>query len=167
MVEYAAPLMAVWYAGKDGKTAWCRARGRNFHCNPLNFAEMVLYKLPAKGPMHDPDGNMGSQWSEGVFLGYDRSSNTYRIHTESGVVSARTMRRRPENERWSADHLAGLTATPWSLHERSTTRVRFRVDAPAGLDETTDPPTAPMRHLRINTDDLDRHGYTDGCVQCT
>ena len=167
MMEYTALLMAVRYSGKDGKTAWYRARGRNFHCNIFNFAEMVLYKLPAKGPMHDPDGNMGPQWAEGVFLGYDRSSNTYRIHAASGVVSARTVRRRPENERWSADHLAGLTATPWSLHDRVATRVRFRTDAPAGLDESAEPPAAPLRHLRINIDDLDRHGYTEGCVQCT
>ena len=166
LLEYSALLLAVRYVSKDGKTAWHRARGRNFGCNGLNFAELVLYKLPTKGPMRNPDGNMGSQWAEGAFLGYDRSSNTYRIHTATGVVSARTMRRRPENERWSADRLASLSATPWSLYERPAARVRFRVDAPADPNGTTEPSSAALRHLRINTEDLDRHGYTDGCVQC-
>ena len=76
------------------------------------------------------------------------------------------VRRRPENERWSADRLASLQATPWSIYERPATRVRFRVDAPAGAEEATESPAA-LRHMRINTEDLDRHGYTDGCVQCT
>ena len=142
-------------------------RGRNFNCSGLNFAELVLYKLPAKGPMHDPDGNMGSQWAEGVFLGYSRSSNTYIVHNADGITTARTMRRRPESERWSADRLASLQATPWSIYERPATRVRFRVDAPAFTGEEAMESPAALRHMRINKDDLDRHGYTDGCVQCT
>ena len=80
LLEYAAMILAVTYVGPDGKTAWCRARGRNFKRSSLNFAELVIYKLPAKGPMHNPDDNMGSQWAEGVFLGYSRSSNTYIVH---------------------------------------------------------------------------------------
>ena len=117
--------------------------------------------------MHDPDGNMGSQWAEGVFLGYSRSSNTYIVHNADGITTARTMRRRPESERWSADRLASLQATPWSIYERPATRVRFRVDAPAFTGEEAMESPAALRHMRINTDDLDRHGYTDGCVQCT
>ena len=42
LLEYAALLLAVRYVGSDGKTAWCRARGRNFSCSGLNFAELVL-----------------------------------------------------------------------------------------------------------------------------
>ena len=167
LLEYAALLLAVRYVGKDGKTAWYRARGRNFGCSGLNFAELILYKLPAKGPMHNPDGNMGSQWAEGIFLGYNRSSNTYIVHSSSGVAAARTMRRRPECERWSADRLASLQATPWSIYERPATRVRFRVDAPVGADGAIEPSSAQLRNLRISTEDLDRHGYTDGCAQCT
>ena len=68
LLEYAALLLAVRCVGSGGKTDWCRARGRNFGCSGLNFAELVLYKLPAKGPMHDPDGNMGAQWAEAVPL---------------------------------------------------------------------------------------------------
>ena len=79
--------------------------------------------------MHNPDGNMGSQWAEGVFLGYSLSSNTYIVHNAEGVTTARTVRRRPENERWSADRLASQQAIPWSIYERPATRVRFRVDA--------------------------------------
>ena len=112
LLEYAALLLAVRYVGSDGKTAWCRARGRNFGCSGLNFAELVLYKLPAKGPMHDPDGNMGARWAEAVFLGYSRSSNTFVVHTADGITTARTMRRRPENERWSAERLGHTRQVP-------------------------------------------------------
>ena len=135
LLEYAALLLAVRCVGSGGKTDCCRARGRNFGCSGLNFAELVLYKLPAKGPMHDPDGNMGAQWAEAVFLGYSRASNTYIVHTADGITTARTMRRRPENERWSADRLASLQATPWSIYDRPATRIRFRVDALAVAED--------------------------------
>ena len=36
----------------------------------LGFGECILYKLPPKGPHSTPDGNMGTKWLEGVFLGY-------------------------------------------------------------------------------------------------
>ena len=48
--------------GPDGFTAWSRVRGRQFHHPMMNFAEQVLYKLPTKGPLSRPDGNMGTKW---------------------------------------------------------------------------------------------------------
>ena len=59
----------------------------------------MLYKLPAKGPIHNPDGNMGSQWAQGVFLGYSLSSNTYIVHNAEGVTTARTVRAQAACER--------------------------------------------------------------------
>ena len=34
-----------------------------------------------KGPLHDPDGNMGAPWAEAIFLGYSRFSNTFIVYT--------------------------------------------------------------------------------------
>ena len=77
--------------GPDGLTAWERVKGRAFNQLVLGFAECVLYKLPTKGPRSKPDGNMGTRWLEGVFLGFNRSSNTYTIATEDGVESCRSL----------------------------------------------------------------------------
>ena len=165
LLEYAALLLTVRYVGTDGRTAWGRTRGRNFRMDAMNFAEMILYKLPMKGPLHDPDGNMGAQWAEAIFLGYSRFSNTFIVYTPTGVDTARTLRRRPENERWSSERLAQVTATPWSIYERPAVQVRFReAAAPAG-DTEHDPPVV-IRNMRINKADLDQYGYTEGCMQC-
>ena len=63
--------------GSDGRTPWQRIKGRTFRQLLLCFGERILYKLPSKGPNSAPDGNMGSKWRDGVFPGFNRSSNTY------------------------------------------------------------------------------------------
>ena len=165
LLEYTAMLINVRYVGSDGKTAWSRARGRSFGQNMLNFGEQVFYRLPSKGPLHDPDGNMGARWVEASYIGYNKSSNTYLLINEAGPVSARTMRRRPESERWSSEKLVQIQATPWSVYERPDIRVRFR-DADAPDDGVQRDPTVAIRNMRLNKRDFDQYGYTDGCVQC-
>ena len=92
----------------------------------MSFLESVFYKLPTKGPRAAPDGNMGARWEVGTFLGYSRSSNCYLVGTATGVTSARSLQRRPAEERWNASEVAQVQATPWSLHERPEVEVRFR-----------------------------------------
>ena len=167
LLEYTALLITVRYVGTDGRTAWCRARGRNFRMDSMNFAELILYKLPMKGPLHDPDGNMGAQWAEAIFLGYSRFSNTFIVYTSAGINTARTLRRRPESERWSSERLAQVTATPWSIYERPAVQVRFReAAAPSENDLDSQEQPVQLRNMRINKDDLDQYGYTEGCIQC-
>ena len=78
----------------------------------LGFAETVLYKLPTEGPRANPDGNMGTRWLEGIFFGFSRSANSYVIGTDEGIVRARSIYRRPAENRWSVDRATSLTATP-------------------------------------------------------
>ena len=80
-------LLNTAVRGPDGLTAWSRARGRPFRQVMFYFGENVLYKYPTKGPKSQPDGNMGSLGGEGVFLGYNRSSNTYAVHGEKGLCT--------------------------------------------------------------------------------
>ena len=140
-------------------------RGRAFNQRILGFGETVLYKLPGKGPLHQPDGNMGTQWLEAIFLGFHRSSNTYILGTENGKIEARTITRRPEDQRWSADGLAKLKATPWSTRERAEPHVRFREEPTERDDRPAVPPPQALRKLRINKKGLEAHGYTEGCAQ--
>ena len=90
-----------------------------------------MYKLPSKGPHSQPDGNMGALWADGIFLGYDRHSNTYIVGNADGVRMSRSLARRPIEERWCADATARLTATPWSLYERPAAEARFSEHATA------------------------------------
>ena len=152
--------------GPDGLTAWARCRGRAFGQKLLNFGEAVLYKLPVKGPMSAPDGNMGTKWREGTFLGHSKSTNAYVVGTESGIKTSRSLMRRPESDRWQGDKLAQLTATPWSERVRPERTVTFRDPADQGAPAVVAPPV-PLRAMRLNQADFDKYGYTDGCRQCT
>ena len=83
---------------------WERIDGCMFNQLLLGFAEAVLYKLPTEGPRANPDGNMRTRWLEGTFLGFGRSSNSYVIGTDDGVVAARTICRQPSENRFGRPH---------------------------------------------------------------
>ena len=92
-----------------------------------------LLQDAGQGPT-GPDGNMGTRWAVGAFLSYSRNSNCYLVGTASGVIPARSLQRRPAEERWRADEVAQVQATPWSLHERPQVEVRFREPAAEQAD---------------------------------
>ena len=102
----------------DGLTSWARVKGRAFNQKLVGFAEVVLYKLPTKGPQSEPDGNMGAKWKEGIFVGYHRASNVYQILTQDGLTTARSLMRRPMANRWNKERVFETKATPWSERER-------------------------------------------------
>ena len=83
----------------------------------LGFVETVLYKLPKRGPRANPDGNMGTRWLEGTFLGSSMSSNSYVIGTDEGVAAAHAIYRRPSANRWSVERVTRLAATLWSTRD--------------------------------------------------
>ncbi len=167
LLEHACLLLNVMVRGDDGLTAWARIRGRAFVQQLIGFGERVLYKFPSKGPQHAPYGNMGAVGGEGVFLGYSRQSNTFIVATESGITTARSVTRRPERDRWSADALARIQQTPMALHARQE-RTRVRFDQPAQAQGPTADEVRPAqaRRLRINKTDLEQFGYEESCAQC-
>ena len=133
----------------------------------FGFAETVLYKLPSKVPRADPDGNMGTKWLEGIFLGFGRSSNSYIIGTQDGVVAARAIYRRPLENRWSVDRATSLTATPWSVREKSDPTASFK-DAPSEEEKEQEKKRIESvpKACRINYSDLMKHGFVRDCPQC-
>ena len=167
LLEHTCLILNVRSRGSDGLTSWERVRGRPFGQQVVGFGETVLYKLPVKGPRSQPDGNMGATQAEGTFVGYNRNANTFIIMADDGKVEARSLVRRPEPNRWSADRLAAIKATPWSFREKPETAVRF--EQPAG--ESAEPPAAVRpgapKEFRINQSDVLEHGYTERCAQCT
>ena len=165
LLQHTALLLSVQSRLPDGLTPWARVRGRPFSQKILGVGEMVMYKLPSKGPNSQPDGNMGAKWKEGVFLGYSKGSNTYIVGTESGTVTSRTLTRLPEQTRWNAEILARIKSTPWSERQAPDPEVRFQDPASTTPDVETSAPAAPRR-IRIQQADLEKHGYTDTCQQC-
>jgi hypothetical protein len=106
MLEHVCLILTATVRGSDGITPWTRVRGRAFAQQMVGFGESVLYKYPSKGPKHAPDGNIGALGADGIFLGYSRSSNTFVVATKDGIVTARSITRKPESDRWLPEHLA-------------------------------------------------------------
>ncbi len=158
LMQHTCLLLNACVRGDDGLTAWARVRGRPFRQQLLGFGEAVLYKFPVKGPKHQPNGNMGTTGGESIFVGYDRQSNTFMVETEGGPVKARSVTRRPERDRWSAEGIARINSTPEDLVERPE-RQRVKIDQPATEQGPTadDARPAAIRRLRINKTDLDTY----------
>ena len=167
LLEHVSLLLNACVRGEDGLTSWARARGRAFGQRLIGFGEKVLWKLPTKGPQHDQEGNMSARWAGGVFVGYNRSSNSYRFITEAGDVhESRALQRKPILERWDADRLADVKVTPWSMR---MTEAAVRVDMGAEIEGHPAPPpdVAPeARRVRITMKILQGFGYTESCKQC-
>ena len=49
----------------------------------------------------------------GTWLGLDLRAGEILVGTSSGVVRARTIKRRPEPERWSAEQALEVRGVPW------------------------------------------------------
>ena len=166
LLEHTALILNTAVRGEDGLTPWTRVRGRPFGQQMLGFCEGVLHKIPGKGPQHNPDGNMGTRWRESIFVGYSRTSNVYMTINEDGLHQARSIKRRPIDDRWRPDDVAAITVTPWSERVRVPAEVRLQAPRePQGPDQDVAPPPQP-RGLRINQSDIDKFGYTGNCPQC-
>lgn len=165
MMEHASLLLNALARGTDGLTAWERIRGRAFGQPLVGLGEHVLYKHTTKGPHHNPQGNVGAQGGGGVFIGYNRTSHTSTVSFEDGrLVAARSVTRRPERERWSAEALPKVRLMPTDGKARQEReRVRFQDGAAEpGATAAAAPPRA-ARGMRINRHDLEEHGYDEEC----
>ena len=144
LLEHSYHILNVMAKGEDGITPWHRARGRPFRQPLIGFGESILYRFPPKGPRHAPEGNMGPLGAEGVFLGFNRSSNTYIVATSDGrCIFARAVTRRAERERYDPQALADISCMPGNPRERpETTRRAF--DGPAEAHGPTADATRPL-----------------------
>ena len=165
MIELSALLQTAMNVGEDGLTAWTRIRGRPFAMRGYTFGEKILWKMPSKGPHAMPDGNAGAKWGEGVFMGYSRSSNTYRVATDQGMRYPRSLERVPEAERWSRDTLAGIKCTPESTKVMPNDEEVFEHQAPAVEMPARDHDVLPRR-FKVTNLDIEKFGYTARCAQC-
>ena len=112
VVDHVCLLLNVVVRGSGGLTSWHRVRGRPFSQQLVGFGEGILHRYPSKGPKHLPDGNIGALGAEGLFMGYNTSSNTFRIIGENGQVASRSMTRRSQAETWNAEALARVRVAP-------------------------------------------------------
>ena len=178
MVEFASVLINRYLVGRDGKTAYERAKGKSSKMLGFEFAERVHFRrAPTPGRL----GKLDTLWHHGVFVGYRSISGEYMVVTEEGAYKTRTMRRMPFEERWSKEAVENLKYTPWRVKDPSDDREGGYKDRDHVPDLQIDvdksvlpeaafgpaPPSEPIpRRVYITKATLERHGITDGCLGC-
>ncbi len=165
LLRHVAFLQNILVKGDDGLTPWTRVKGRPFALRLTGFGEWVFWKLPSKGPQHQPDGNMAPTWGEGIFLGYSSVMNSYLVSTKNGVKASRAMMRRPMEQRYSTTEIEEIKATPWSIMDKPEASAHFE-EVKHKVEIKTREQGGVPRRFRINLSDLETHGFTDGCRQC-
>ena len=113
----------------------------------------------------------------GLFLGLEDNSDECFVGTADGVVKARTIRRLAPDARADADLLGKLAGVPWkpvpSAPESDSIPVAIRLDA-RPVVPASELPSEPThaeslaRGLYIRREvELEKFGYTEGCLGCT
>ena len=167
LIEHTCMVLNTKVRGDDGKTPWARARGRPFGMKEYGFGECVLWKPPTKGPQHDINGNMAPRLLPGVFVGFHKSSNSYRVLDAKGdLIKSRALQRLPFENRWDGEKLKAISVTPWSLRAATAPP---RVDVGPAVEKHAEPaPDVPPipRRLKITMKVLQEYGFSEGCMQC-
>lgn len=104
LVDHASFLLNRLEVAADGKTAYERMKGKKAEVLGLEFGEKVMWKHPKGQKME----KLNARWSFGMFLGIRaRSTEAIIVDEESKKVKfVRTVRRVPEQQRWSVSNLA-------------------------------------------------------------
>ena len=54
-------------------------------------------------------------WDDGIFLGVKGSTGEMIVGDKRGVWRTRSIRRKPEGERWSRENLKLIGGVPWNM----------------------------------------------------
>ena len=169
LIRWAAMLHSRFRQGADGKTAYERQRGRKCKMEVIPFGEKVFYRRLGE----DDKNKLDSQWEEGIWLGHARGSNEVLIGTREGVVRAWAVKRRPEEERWSAEDLKHMQGTPARPNPQMPGNdipvlIHLPVGDEHGLPEEPRPARVETeaRRTYLKARDFKKHGYTEGCEGC-
>ena len=98
LVRLGAMVPSRFLAGKDGKTAFERRRGRRCNIQTEAFGEQIWFK-ELKAQTEKPH-KFVSDWQSGLWLGHSRNSNETIVGTKEAVVQAWAIRGMAEGEQW-------------------------------------------------------------------
>ena len=177
MVIHAIETINRFLVGVDGRTPHYRLHGKEFNGKVIEFGE-VVYAKPLKKPTRKR--SLKSRAALGVWLGMDGRTGEHRVALKDGgpVIRVRTIIRVPDSEKWSAEHIAKVVATPRQPNPRDkeqkdTKNMRDTKGIDLGGDGSLLPETPTQeqedpkaRDFRITPEILLKFGYTKGCAGC-
>ena len=119
ITEYSAVLLNRYEVGHDGKTAYERLRGTKSKVLGVEFGEAVQWRKIVRG---DRQNKLDIAWDDGVYVGHKTVSGESIIATKGGFRKTRTIRRRPEEDRWRKENWDFFVHFPCNYMARLTRR---------------------------------------------
>ena len=111
IVRHAGWLITRYAVRADGRTGYEATRGRTFRGELAEVGERIWTRIPG--------GNTGSKleakWEPRIWLGKTETSDEHLVADRNGTKRTRTVRRRPESERFSMEELLAFKGAPWDL----------------------------------------------------
>ena len=166
LVEHAAYMLNRCRLGTDGRTAYGRLHGKESTARICEFGERVLWFVPKKHR-----AKLDSRWRYGTFLGRASNCDQNFIGLSDGTIAtARAIVRLVPSLRWNIDKLGLITGVPMDhrtktydiIEEDEAPHMHPSGDGPVDVED----PEAASRRLRITSNHLRQHGFTDGCRRC-
>ena len=171
LVEYAAFLLNRGEVGHDGKTAYERCKAKRGKMPGLELGEKVLWR---RRPVGNQLAKLASLWEDGIFLGVKGSSGEFIVGDKQGVWKTRTMRRRPIEERWSAENLELVGGVPWRMSEadKNADGEALKLEVPEAVrmapeeERAEEEELVVPRNVYLKKADFEVHGYSKDCKGC-
>ena len=146
-------------------------KGHKTNAKVTEFGESIIFKIP-KTKLNP--GKFEDRWDIGTYVGFEMRSMESLVATPAGVFKVSDFRRRPLQERWSAEALSAITGSPkqpvpgQSYRRAPAFSKKFASDTARDEAFARQPmPEAPMiRNWKTFKTDVERHGPTDGCPGC-
>ena len=165
LVKHACDVYTKFSVGHDGMTPYRRLKGKECTEEHIEFGEVVLYKK-RKGQV----GKFAPQWDSGIWVGRRWGTGENIVINEDKVIHPRSIRRKPESERWNKERVAEITALPWeAAHDSAPPALQQpefeekpKIDVAPEFEDADIVP----RTFRIMHRDLIKYGYTPGCKVC-
>ncbi len=116
-LEHAAFILNKFNVGEDGMTAHERTTGRKWNRPIVEFCETVLAKLALrrreKGKIKQQKRKLAKRCITAVWVGQDPRTGEHVVIKPNGdAVRCRTIKRAPEEHRWSPERILLTRATP-------------------------------------------------------
>ena len=160
-------MISRFRVGTDGRTPYERSRGRRWKRPSVTFGERVWFK-PLKSYLEGPYDTM----REGMFMGAHGRNGDALVMTKDGVIKGGSVKRMPEEKRWSTEDFDQMCGTPWKMRPQKPEDL----DAPIAIAMPAVEPGVRLMPVPADRDSLPRNlyvkkadvegNYTAGCEGC-
>ena len=177
--DHAAMMLSRYKLSVDGMTPYRRLVGKDCKASMVEFGERVLAK-PMRARKSRKKLSLRSRWVEAVWVGSTRHSKEHIVVLEGSngaAIKVRTVKRRVESDRWNADCIKAIVATPRCPNPKDEAQNRpMPIQDTMNLGEDLKfenlPKTAVeegvigKRDFKITSSVLTKFGPTQGCPGC-